>query len=857
LVCARSAPHNNHRGAAISTADSGPCRQLHGRGRTHRTAAAGALLLTGMLAGCGSAPSPEEVIAAHSATLGRYCLDCHNQAEQAGDLSLERVDLADLGYHAGALEEVVRKLRGRLMPPPGNPQLPDDTLWSLVSWLEQGLDAQAAADPHPGRVALHRLNRREYANAVRDLLALQVNAAELLPQDDTAAGFDNIASALQVSPSFLEQYVGAARQVAVRAVGQPAPRPGSRTYNVRAGTQQHHVPGLPLGTRGGALVEHDFPVTGEYVLNIADLAQALWVYNMEFENHLVVTLNGARIFETTIGGEDDMRAIDQDQDPAVDAINRRLKDIRFHAPAGPQQVGVTFVRRTMAESDDRLRPFAPGGGQDRVLRIQSFEISGPFVSEGLGSTPSRERIFSCYPDSDADARPCAQSIFARLARQAYRRPVNDADLAELMVYYDDGAASGGFEEGVRAALTGLLASPWFLYRADHIPHTLNADGSYRISDLEFASRLSFFLWSSLPDDELLELALGGELSDPAVREAQVRRMLADPRAESLATSFAHQWLHLDHLSEVNPDSVIFPYASGTADPRPHYLQEVMLFVDSIFREDRNVVELLSASYSYLNEPLALLYGETGVKGNHFRRVELSHSARRGLLGKGAVLMASSYPNRTAPVLRGAYILENILGTPPAPPLPDVEALQDSGTSGRDMLTVRELMARHSQDPSCFSCHGVMDPLGFALENFNAVGLWRDRDRFAGVLVDASGELPDGTLINGPDDLREALLRRPDQFVQTLTERLMTYALGRELTHHDMPVVRGIVRDAAGNDYRFSSLVLGIINSAPFTMRRVDADDAGAVTAAVTPAASAATTDLASALTSTPAPITAH
>jgi hypothetical protein len=783
-----------------------------------------------MLAGCGSAPSPEVFLAEHSATLNRYCLDCHNQAEQAGDLSLERVDLAELGRHADVLEEVVRKLRGRLMPPPGNPQLSDETLWSLVSWLEHGLDAQAMADPQPGRVALHRLNRREYANAVRDLLALEVDAAELLPQDDTASGFDNIASALQVSPSFLEQYVGAARQVAVRAVGQSAPRPGSRTYNVRSGNQQNHVPGLPLGTRGGAMVEHDFPVTGEYVLNIADLAQALWVYNMEFENHLVVTLNGERVFETTIGGEDDMRAIDQDQDPAVDAINRRLKNIRFHAPAGPQQVGVTFVRRTLAESDDRLRPFAPGGGQDRVLRIQSFEISGPFVSEGLDSTPSRDRIFSCYPDSEADARPCAESILARLARQAYRRPVNDADIAELMDYYDDGAGTSGFEEGVRTALTGLLASPWFLYRAEQMPDTRHADGSYRISDLEFASRLSFFLWSSLPDDELLELALSGRLSDPAVREQQVRRMLADRRAESLATSFAHQWLHLDHLSEVNPDSVIFPYASGTADPRPHYLQEITLFVDSIFRNDRNVVELLSASYSYLNEPLALLYGETGVKGNHFRRVELSHSARRGLLGKGAILMASSYPNRTAPVLRGAYILENILGTPPAPPLPDVEALQDSGTTGRDMLTVRELMARHSQDPSCFSCHGVMDPLGFALENFNAVGLWRDRDRFAGVPVDASGELPDGTLINGPDDLREALLRRPDQFVQTLTERLMTYALGREITHHDMPVVRSIVREAARNDYRFSSVVMGIVESTPFVMRRVSPDESGTVTA---------------------------
>ncbi len=813
------------------------------------------VLGTGAVLGCSGASTPEEVIASHSATIGRYCLDCHNQAERAGELSLERLDLAHPGAHAATLEEVVRKLRGRLMPPPGNPQLPDDTLRQLISWLEDGLDAAAAADPHPGRIALHRLNRREYANAIRDLLGMRVNVAELLPQDDSAGGFDNIASVLQVSPSFLEQYVGAARSIAVQAVGRHEPRPGSRTYNVRAGTQQNHVPGLPLGTRGGALVEHDFPAAGEYLLNIADMAQALWVYNMEFENDLIVTLNGERIFQTTIGGEDDMRAIDQDQDPAVDAINRRLKNIRFHAPSGPQQVGVTFVRRTLAESDDRLRPFIPGGGQDRVLRVQSFEISGPFASEGLGNTPTRERIFTCYPetahpettdhppaDTAGDAadeqRACAMTLFSRLARQAYRRPVNDADIAELMAYYEDGAARGGFEEGVRSGLTGLLASPYFLYRAERIPETLNADGSYRIDDLELASRLSFFLWSSLPDDELLDLAIAGRLGDPAVRERQVRRMIADPRALTLADGFARQWLHLDHLSEVNPDSAIFPYASGAGDPRSHYMQEIILFVDSIFREDRNVVELLSADHSYLNEPLALMYGERGVRGEHFRRVQLSHSARRGLLGKGAVLMASSYPNRTAPVLRGAYILENILGTPPAPPLPDVEALQDSGIAGRDMLTVRELMARHSQDPSCFSCHGVMDPLGFALENFDAVGLWRDRDRFAGVPVDASGELPDGTQINGPDDLREALLRQPDQFVQTLTERLMTYALGRELTHHDMPVVRGIVREAAGEDYRFSALVLGIVESAPFTLRRTQGTPPGTLTAATAPDATA-------------------
>jgi hypothetical protein len=813
-------------------------RHLHGpdgehlrvRGMPSFSSVAVLALLT---AGCQSGPSPEALTAGHATIIDRYCLDCHNYAEQAGELSLERIDLAEAGSHAEIMEKVVRKLRGRLMPPPGTAQPGEDEVWGLVGFLEARLDEAAHANPRSGRVALHRLNRREYANAVHDLLAVSIDAAEILPQDDTRAGFDNIAAALQVSPSFLEQYVAAARMVAVQAVGQPRPRPGSRTYNVRAGTQQAHVQGLPLGTRGGALVEHYFPADGEYEINIADMAQALWVYNLEFENHLIVTLNGERIYQTTIGGDEDTRAIDQDQDPAVDDINRRLKNIRFLAKAGPQAVGVTFLRRTLAESDDRLRPFVPGGGQDRVLRVSAFEISGPFEPEGLGSTPSRERIFSCYPTNAAEELPCAEGIMARLARQAYRRPLNEADIDELMQYYQAGAEDGGFEEGVRAALTGMLASPYFLYRAERVPESVQASGTYRISDLELASRLSFFLWSTLPDEELMALALEGRLSDQEVREREVMRMLADPRAETLATSFAYQWLHLDHLDEVNPDRFIFPYASGQGDPRRHYLREVMLFVDSVFREDRSVVELLSADYTYLNEPLALLYGIRDVKGDHFRRVELEHSARWGLLGKGAVLMASSYPNRTAPVLRGAYILEHILGTPPAPPLPDVEALMDNQEGSTEVLTIRELMTRHSEDPSCFSCHGVMDPLGFALENFNAVGLWRERDRFAGVPVDTSGELPDGTRISGPDDLREALLRRPEQFVQTLTERLLTYALGRELDHNDMPVVRQIVRDTAADDYRFSSLVLAIVESRPFTMRQAPgAAGSTIVTAAV-------------------------
>jgi hypothetical protein len=464
-----------------------------------------------VLAGCERAPTPEALIAEHGGMISRYCLDCHNAAEQAGELSLERVDFANVAAHADALEEAVRKLRGRLMPPPGNPQPSDAELWGAVVWLEASLDAAAAANPQPGRVALHRLNRREYQNAIWDLLAVPVDATELLPQDDTAGGFDVIASALQVSPSFLEQYVAAARAIAVRAVGQAAPRPGSRTYNVRGGNQQAYVPGLPLGTRGGALVVHEFPAAGEYEINIADLAQALWVYNLEFENDLIVTLNGRRIFETTIGGDEDTRAIDQDQDPAVDTINQRLKGIRFHAPAGPQQVGVTFVRRTLAESDDRLQSFVRGGGQERVLRVSSFEISGPFDPQGIDATPSRERIFSCYPREAAEQRVCAESILARLARQAYRRPVTEADVALLREFFAAGRERrGSFDGGIQTALRLiLLASPDFLFRREATPAGVRPGELYEVDDLALASRLSFFLWSSIPDEELLALAEQG------------------------------------------------------------------------------------------------------------------------------------------------------------------------------------------------------------------------------------------------------------------------------------------------------------------------------------------------------------
>jgi hypothetical protein len=488
-------------------------------------------------------------------------------------------------------------------------------------------------------------------------------------------------------------------------------------------------------------------------------------------------------------------------------------------------VGVTFRRRTFAESDDQLQQFASGGGQERMYRINSFQIQGPFNPKGLSATPSRERIFTCRPPEGATAEAqarCARQIVSSLSRRAYRRPVTDEDVNELMRYYDEGAKSGGFENGVRSAVTGLLASPFFLYRSERVPAVVRPGDTFAITNLELASKLSFFLWNTIPDDELLTLAAAGRLSQPTVLDRQVRRMLADPRSETLATNFMPQWLDMKRLDEIQSDAAVLPYASGRADPRDDFRTELALFADSIFREDRSVVDLMRARHTFLNERVALHYGITDVKGDRFRRVELTQSARWGLLGKGAVLMAAAYPNRTSPVLRGAFILKHIQGVPPANPPMNVPTLDEKNIGTTKALTVREMIAKHRANPTCASCHAVMDPLGLALENFDASGRWRDRDRFAGAAIDASGTLPDGTAINGPDDLRQALLRHPEQFVQTFTEGLLKYATGRTLEYRDMPTVRRVLRDAARDDYRFSTLVRGIVASDQFLKRRAPA-----------------------------------
>ena len=779
-----------------------------------------------------SASVPADVAAEKWAFLGKYCSKCHNTDDWAGGIAFDTLSADSIPADAETWEKAVRKLRGGLMPPAGNPRPDAQTVQSFVSWMENNLDHAASGRTEPGRVALHRLNRKEYANAIRDLLDVQMDAADLLPRDDARDGFDNVADALQVSPSFLDQYLAAARTVAVTALGNAQARAIGTTYSAEGGEQYFHASGLPPGTRGGIGVTHAFPADGEYVINIANMAQAIWVYNMEFENHLVVTLDRLKIYETTVGGEEDMKAIDQRQDPAVDAINHRLKNIRFRTTAGPHEIGVTFVHRSFAESEDRLQQHVPGGGQDRVLRVSSFEVRGPLNASGVSDTPARQRVFICRPQSAAEESPCARKILRQLAERAFRRPATDADVDDLMKFYDAGHAGGGFEGGIRQGLTVLLADPEFLYRAELPPSGLMAGNVYRISDLELASRLSFFLWSSLPDDELLRAARSGELRDNVKLASQVRRLLADPRSQTLASNFAFQWLNMAKLGEIQPDVALFPMLNG--DVRKDFSEELRLFIDSVFRENRSVMDLLSADYTFLNERVALLYGIRDVKGDRFRRVQLTDSKRFGLLGKGAVLMVTSYPNRTAPVLRGAFVLERLMGTPPAAPPPNVGALKEN-KEGAKALTVREMMAVHRRNPSCNGCHGIMDPLGFALESFDAVGQQRTVDRFAGVAIDATGELPDGQVLKGPDDLRKALMQRPDQFVQTLTEKLMTYALGRTLEYKDMPAVRSIVRSAAADNYRFDSLVLKIVTSPDFQMARSGVP-AGLKTAGLQPVA---------------------
>jgi hypothetical protein len=785
------------------------------------------LILCGVFASVTLSARQESPEPAQWAVIKEYCVGCHNTKAKAGGRAFDEMSPTQIARDAETWEAVIRKLRGGLMPPAGARRPDSRTTAEVVSWLEKEIDA-GAAKPGPGRVALRRLNRREYAYAIRDLLGLKVDSSALLPRDNVDGHFDTNAAALQVSPAFIDQYVFAAREIALEAVGNPEARPETITYGDVAnmvislppsgapgtGRQQHRLEGMPFGTRGGFSVEHTFPADGEYELTIGDMALAREVPRMEFENTVLVLLDGKEFYRTTIGGEADHKAIDQLLDSAVEKINGRLRKIKFHATAGQHRLAVTFMHRSFAESDERIRTTSLEGGQERIQAVHALQIRGPLTVTGMSKSASREKIFICQPASKSEEEPCARKIVANLSRRAFRRPTTDEDLYPLMGFYKSGYANGGgFERGVRDAVSAILASPHFLYRAE----SSNGSDTVTLNDLELASRLSFFIWSSLPDEELLRLAEESRLSDPAVLTKQVSRMLADNRARSLSDDFAFQWLNVAKLDEITPDRAQFPHASGLLDIREPLKEELSLFVDSVLRSDSSVVDLLTANHTFLNERLAMNYGIESVKGAHFRRVTLENDSRRGLLGKGAILMVTAYPNRTSPVVRGAWILERLLGAPPPDPPPNVPTLAEN-RRGQPAKTLRERLEQHRANPTCFSCHGVMDPLGFALENFNTVGQFRGHDPDTLTSINTAGTLPDGTPIGGPEDLRKALVERPDRFVQTFTENLLTYALGRKIDYRDMPAVRRIVRDSAADDYRLRSIVLGIVSSDAFRKR---------------------------------------
>ncbi len=758
----------------------------------------------------------------HTKTVQTHCVRCHNDRALTGNLSLEGLDPNDVSGHAEVWEKVVRKLRAGAMPPVGVAR-PDDTVYnSLLAHLETELDQLADQHPDPGRTeTFRRLNRTEYQNAIRDLLALEIDVTALLPRDDSAFGFDNVNSS-GLSPTLMERYLTAAQKTSQLAVGSRTPAAGSRVVVVPADrTQEDHVDGLPFGTRGGAVVSHTFPADGDYEIQVR--LQRNRNENVEglTEPHDVeVTLDGTRLQVFTMEPVKDMVKQADSVYYADGGIDNHL-NVRVSVTAGPHLVGASFIKKNSSLVETTRQPYQAHFNMDRHPRqqpaVRTVSIAGPFDPTGVGETPSRDRIFSCRPTTESadDAEACATSIIAQLARQAYRRPVTTDDLGQLVSFYQLGYADGGFESGVEKALRALLTSPEFLFRIERDPEGVGRGVAYRITDLELASRLSFFLWSSLPDDELLEAATASGLGDPDVLAAQVRRMLADPRAETLTTNFASQWLHLRNLDAVRPDARLFPDFDDNL--RQGFRRETELFFESILSEDRSALDLLTADYTYLNERVAKHYGVPKIYGDHFRRVSLPDSSpRTGLLGHGSILTVTSYATRTSPVLRGKWILDNLLGTPPPPPPANVPPL-DETRSNTHVVSMRARMEAHRQNPACAVCHRIMDPAGLSMENFDAIGRWRAAE--GGSAIDATGSLPGGTDFDGVAGLRGALLDRPEVFVGTLTEKLLIYALGRGLEHTDAPAVRAIIREAADDEYRLSSLVLGVVQSTPFQMRR--------------------------------------
>jgi hypothetical protein len=801
-----------------------------------------------LVVGCG--PSRQEIAADQRATLARYCFDCHDDAERTADLSLESLDVADLSSHAEVWERVVRKLATGMMPPhDGGPRPQPAESKALLAWLEGELDRAAGEAPNPGRtVPFHRLNRSEYRNAVRDLLAVDVEVSALLPGDDASYGFDNIGGVLKLSPTLLERYLSAADKISRLAVGTDSPFVTIDSFRIPDDrSQERRLPGLPFGTRGGIRIDYTFPQDAEYRFSAAlarDLNEGMPVYTEP--QVLEVSIDRERVATFTLDGANPLPLKPEDADDFGGRLNRRVAReeqqarnradedwaVRVPVGAGQHEVTIAFLDKAASipagKREPFLRPFPrglniPEGRYGSYLR--RVEIAGPYEATGPGRTASRDRIFVCRPAAEQasvteESERCAKTILASVVRRAYRRPVIDADVAPFVALYRAAHADeGAFDGGIQVALKAVLVSPEFLFRVERDPAGAAPGSVYRVADVELASRLSFFLWSSIPDDELLLTAERGALASPAELERQVRRMIADPRADAFVANFAGQWLYLRNLDAVIPVQSIFPNFDDTL--REGLKRETELFFGSVLREDRSVLELLDADYTFVNERVARHYGLPNVKGSHFRRVQLpADSPRRGLLGQGSVLAVTSHADRTSPVVRGHWILDNLLGAAPPPPPANVPPLDATAvTDGNGaMLSLRERLAVHRGNPSCASCHALMDSVGFALEGFDATGRWRTIDEL-GDPVDASGVLPDGSEFKGLDEFRSALVNS-EQFRIVLAEKLMVYALGRGLEPYDMPAVRAIVRDAAADEHRFSQFILGVVNSTPFRMRRV-------------------------------------
>jgi cytochrome c5 len=773
-----------------------------------------------------AAAASAETPAAYQAMMDKYCVTCHNVKSRipaGAPLALDTANLQDPAAHPEIWEKVIRKLGVGAMPPQGSPTPGTGELTKFRSALITTLDSAAAKKNNPGRYVLHRLNRTEYANAVRDLLGVKVAVADLLPSDGGDFGFDNIASALRTSPMLLEGYLTAALRISELAVGDAEVEPGTATYSISTVvTQRQHVPGLPIGTRGGLVVNHVFPADGEYVFYgrlLRTVAEGyVGVEGQDTPHDFIVTVDGEQVFAAPIGGKADHESQGKNIVIAREEVDKRMTSPRIKVTAGPHEIGFTFIEHPVQEQNvwqpvlrDSLEAHNPSG----IPRLRTGNIEGPYNVTGIAETPARKRLFTCKPKSAAQESSCAAEILSNVARRAFRRPVTERDIRMPMAFYNNARKEGGdFDAGIRAGLARILASPAFVFRAEEDPANLAAGAAHRISDIELASRLSFFLWSSIPDDELLNLAAAGRLRDARVLEAQVRRMITDERADALMNEFTGQWLQLRNLDKVTPDLLMFPDFDDNV--RQAFRRETELLFASIVRENRSVLDLLNADYTFVNERLARHYGIKGVYGSRFRRVPVTDPNRRGLLGHGSFLSLTSVANRTSPIIRGKYVISNFLNTPPLPPPPNVPLLEASAPKDRPS-TVREQLELHRANPVCASCHRTIDPVGFALENFDAVGQWQNATR-EGLKIDSAGVLADGTKVDGPVALRIALLARPEVFAGTVTEKLMIYALGRGLDPVDMPVVRSVLRSAAKNNYAMQSIILGIVQSSAFQMR---------------------------------------